>query len=272
MPQSDPQSRITLEDLLRLKRAERPSPEFWVNFETELRQKQLAALVKQRTWWQYFPQFLARRAYLPIGAAAILTITLASVRFYAPSQLSQAEAEFHSNVSRPTASVAMTNPAVASIPLGRVAREDSIEQTEGRAPVVATVKLSEQLPLRAGELLPWGAPRVEDTPSARSIAANLARLAETEPDLVNSLLASRTLTGSYSIQEGASTAMEMAAVSAVASRRNRLLAAFNDRQFAPDPAAPEVVRERMARRLGDTEQTGGWTRVGLKADRVSLKF
>lgn len=272
MPQTDPQSRITLENLLRLKRAERPSPEFWVNFEAELRQKQLAALVKQRSWWQHFSPLLARRAYLPIGAAAILTITLASVQFYAPSQLAQAEAELPSPVSRLTASVPLTTSTVASIATVIDVREESSEQLEVRSPVVATVKLSEQLPPRAGELLPWGAPRVEDTPSARSIAANLARLAETEPDLVNSLLASRTLTGFHSIQDGASTAMEMVAVSAVASRRNRLLAAFSDRQFAPDPTAPEVVRERMARRLGDTEQSGGWTRVGLKADRVSLKF
>ncbi|MDP2138750.1 MAG: hypothetical protein Q8J74_12950 [Candidatus Didemnitutus sp.] len=229
-------------------------------------------MVKQRSWWQHFPQLLARRAYWPIGAAAILTITLASVQFYAPSPLAQAEAEFQSHVSRPKASVAMSNLTVASIPIVIAAREESTEQLEVRAPVFAAMKLSEQLPPRAGELLPWGAPRIEDTPSARSIAANLARLAETEPDLVNSLLVSRTLTGFHSIQDGASTAMEMVAISAVASRRNRLLAAFSDRQFAPDPAAPEVVRERMARRLGDTEQSGGWTRVGLKADRVSLKF
>ena len=44
---SDHQKPVSLEDLLRLKRAERPAPEFWVQFERELRAKQLAALVTQ---------------------------------------------------------------------------------------------------------------------------------------------------------------------------------------------------------------------------------
>jgi len=44
----NPPSRVTLEDLLCLKRAERPPPEFWSEFERELRQKQLAALVERR--------------------------------------------------------------------------------------------------------------------------------------------------------------------------------------------------------------------------------
>ena len=34
---------VTLEDLLRLKRAERPAAEFWVRFDRELRAKQEAA-------------------------------------------------------------------------------------------------------------------------------------------------------------------------------------------------------------------------------------
>jgi len=81
---------VTVEDLLRLKRAERPAAEFWTNFERELRQKQLTALLEKRPWWQELPQILARRAYLPIGATAILAFTLVSVKFSAPGQLAQA--------------------------------------------------------------------------------------------------------------------------------------------------------------------------------------
>ena len=43
---------ITLEDIIRLKRAERPPPQFWAQFDRELRAKQLAALMEKRPWWR----------------------------------------------------------------------------------------------------------------------------------------------------------------------------------------------------------------------------
>ena len=87
MPNSDHRPKVTIEDLLHLKRAERPAAEFWSNFERELRQKQLSALLEKRPWWQGLPQLVARRAYLPLGATAILAFTLVSVKFYTPIQV-----------------------------------------------------------------------------------------------------------------------------------------------------------------------------------------
>lgn len=267
MPSPEQRSRVTIEDLLRLKRAERPDPEFWTKFEAELRQKQLAALVERRRWWEALPQLFARRAYVPIGAAAVLTFTLVSVRTYTPVGVVDAEQQV-----RPMRSVAADVGPRADI-TSAVA-----ENLQPSAPPVAqmetntavdepsALQLSDQLPAKSEELLPWGAKRTEDTPSARSIAKNLARLEQTEPELANSLLPTRVSVGT--LQQ----AVELAAIDAVPNRRSRLLAQFNDRQFTQDPTAPEVVRERLSRRLGDTELTGGWTRVGLKADRVSLKF
>src|SRR3978361_883068 len=84
MPNSDHRSKITIEDLLHLKKSERPSAGFWANFENELRQKQLSALVEKRAWWHDLPRYFARRIYLPIGATAILTFTLVSVKYYTP--------------------------------------------------------------------------------------------------------------------------------------------------------------------------------------------
>ena len=43
---------VSVEDLLRLKRAERPPDSFWADFDRQLRAKQLAALVEKRPWWQ----------------------------------------------------------------------------------------------------------------------------------------------------------------------------------------------------------------------------
>jgi hypothetical protein len=261
---------VTVEDLLRLKRAERPSAEFWPRFEAELRQKQLAALVQHRRWWEHLPQLFARRAYFPIGAAAVLTVTFISVRDQAPAGPSEVAAELRVARSGAATVESAQSGFVASVesvaPVVAVA--EPVEPAESPAP---TVRLSESLPPSAGELVPWGAARADVSPSARSIAANLARLEQTEPELANALLDPR-LGEDRSVTEQAASIAELAALSAVASRRNRVLAQVGGRQFAPEPTAPEVVRERHVRRLGDVELTGGWTRVGVKADRVSLKF
>lgn len=83
------QQKVSLEELLRLKRAERPSPEFWSAFETDLRAKQLAAIVEKRPWWISLRLPQAYRAFarvqLPVGAAAAVALTFVVVREYRPS-------------------------------------------------------------------------------------------------------------------------------------------------------------------------------------------
>ena len=72
LPQSDVGRR-----LLRVKRAERPSSEFWTQFEAELRAEPLAALVRRRPWWSDLGArtfgILARYG-LPVGAAAAVAM------------------------------------------------------------------------------------------------------------------------------------------------------------------------------------------------------
>jgi hypothetical protein len=278
MPNPEQRPPITLEQLLQLKRAERPDAEFWTKFDAELRQKQLAALVQRRAWWQQLPHLFARRAYLPIGAAAVLTFTFVSVRHYAPDQVTLAEAELPASVRTvpavPRADLAADRElaAVAAAPLDE-SEPVSVQRFDDRTAVAAAPQpLSSQLPAQTSELVPWSARVSGDSPSARSIAANLARLEETEPELVHALLGPRMADTGYSLSDAAAHAVQVSAIGGLASRRNRVLAALQDRQFTQDPSAPEVVRERLARRLGDTEVAGGWTRVGVKADRVSLKF
>ena len=45
------QAGINLEDLLRLKRSERPSDQFWNEFDRELHQRMLQTLVKKDPWY-----------------------------------------------------------------------------------------------------------------------------------------------------------------------------------------------------------------------------
>ena len=75
---------VSVEDLLRLKRAERPDGSFWADFDRQLRAKQLAALVEKRPWWQgwSFVGALAglRRHPLPLGAAVALGVAFLALR------------------------------------------------------------------------------------------------------------------------------------------------------------------------------------------------
>jgi len=91
-PERVESQRVTIEDILRLKRSERPSPEFWGRFEEELRAKQLAAIVEKRPWWiaLRLPQ-VARglaRFQVPMGAAAVLALSFVVVREYRPTAYS----------------------------------------------------------------------------------------------------------------------------------------------------------------------------------------
>src|SRR5690606_15715796 len=63
--------RLTLETLLQVERLEKPSPEFWRDFERELQEKRLKALVKpgrrERIWGWLAPKM---PALVPLSAAA----------------------------------------------------------------------------------------------------------------------------------------------------------------------------------------------------------
>jgi len=80
----DPKKPVSLEDLLHLKRSERPPEQFWVQFESELRAKQLAAIVQHRPWWSSWERIFqgVTRQSLPIGATAVLAIGLLSFHEY----------------------------------------------------------------------------------------------------------------------------------------------------------------------------------------------
>jgi hypothetical protein len=261
MPEVNPRSKVTVEDLLRLKRAERPDAEFWTKFERELRQKQLTALMEKRPWWQELPQFFSRRAYLPVGATAILAFTLVSVKYYAPTQLAQGEASPLGTVA-PVAREAATPVAAVSSPLvnrsdvAMAAESDEAVTVASNAPE-ASAEVVELMPL----LVP--APAAE-RPSDRLLAANLSRTDAVDGDFRTGL-GSRL---SAPERPPVPAAEELASVPAGSSRRNRLLARYEGRQLSPEPSLPDVVRQKLARRLGDTDPDRG-ARLAREIDAFS---
>lgn len=249
MSDSPHKAKPTLEELLQLKRYERPDAQFWAGFERELRQKQLTALVEKPRWWHSFGS-VGRRVYVPAGAAAMVAFALVAIRYNAPVRVSAPEEvtpQFEANV-----------PSIETLPATVVASryEEPVE-------VAAPVEHQSPVAPRAEAMVA----REEISPSARSIAANLARLEQSEPELLNAVLGSR-LSSAARVQAAAE---EVTAEPVATPARYRLIARYADRALSPEPSAPALVRERIARRLGDG-LVDDVSRIGVGGNRVSLKF
>jgi hypothetical protein len=260
MQNPESNSKVSLEELLRLKRAERPSQQFWQNFDREMRQKQLTALVKKRHWWHDMPVLLGRRVYVPAGAAAAIAFSLVSLRFLSPLPVAQADN------SAPL--VAVVEPEMEELPVTVVAglplRQEESYRTEptrvSMEPAPVRTQVSDESPVvvAASEMT---------TPSSRSIAANLARLEQSEPELVNSVMGSRLSSPARAL----AVSSVQSEIESDSAQRYRLIARYADRALSPQPVAPASVRERIARRLGD-DLVDDISRIGVKGSRVSLKF
>lgn len=259
MPELNQRPKVTVEDLLHLKRAERPDVEFWTKFERELRQKQLTALMEKRPWWQELPRFLTRRAYLPVGASAVLAFTLVSVKYYAPAPLAQVEL---SPTAVPVAPGRDLPAPVAPVSSPLVNRSESaVAQSEDDS-AASSAQTASQAPDEAVELMPLlVAPRAAEKPSARLLAANLSRMEPVDADFSSRL-------STPAREQITAAAEELASIPTNTTRRNRLLARYEGRQLNPEPAPPEVVRQRLARRLGDIESDRG-SRLAREIDTFS---
>jgi hypothetical protein len=149
---------IEIEDLLRLKKAERPPAEFWSQFDRELRAKQLAAIVARRPWWHGLSGVFGQvsRYRLPIGAAAALAITLVSFREY--------QGQGKGGATEPSAPA----PRVASPDTPVIASASKSEVRETVA-AVGTVAERSMVVTTAGDLPSRVAPEPAATASAAAI-------------------------------------------------------------------------------------------------------
>jgi hypothetical protein len=267
MPKPDQHSPVTIEDLLRLKRAERPNAEFWTRFEQELRQKQLTALVQKRRWWHEMPALLSRRIYMPAGAAAVIAFTLVAVRYSAPTQIANTAPRI--NAADPAMETLATT-VVATHEEKDLANDDeqpvamAVQSASASRPAVAVPVETDATKEASLALVSRG---VEDSP-ARLL--NLARLEQSVPDLANPILGSR-LSSPDKMQTAPAAQSELASMTDASASKYRLIARYAERALRPAPSAPAVVRERLARRLGD-DLGDDISRIGVVGSRVSLKF
>ena len=284
---SDRQKPVTLEDLLRLKRTERPPAEFWSQFERELRAKQLAALVVKRPWWRTLPvrAFAGlSRYHLPLGATAVLALTFFSVREY--------QTVTPAAVALPAAGDEVMQPVAAFTPLATVASGllgDSFSAGEAATTSTATEALASES-LDAESATTAGSESVSAmailtgaavdrglavSPSARSIAENFAAAQSGESTFGGRSFLGSTVHGFESRVLPARTPVvdpiaQMKAPSDV--RRARYLGTALPTNVSAK-ASTARSSERLASRIADERlyETGP-SRLGLGGDRLMVKF
>ncbi len=275
---------VTLEDLLRLKRAERPPAEFWNQFDRELRAKQLAALVEKRPWWRTLPNAFGglSRYHLPLGATAILALTVLTVREYrstAPEVISET-----TNPVAATVTPEVPAAAEAVIASSAATTNDRIAgaATEnGSAPESANFVLASEatVPGQLSQMIPVlgsgsrSASLGQDaTPAARFIAANLALAKAAEPAIAQNLLGAargfeaRAMPARPPVIEPLS---HMASPSDV--RRSRLLNGAV-MSVSMNSIAPARSTEFRSRRISDEQLYDTISRFGARGNSVLVKF
>ena len=267
---------ITIEDLLRLKRAEVPPTEFWSTFDRELRAKQLAALLPKRRWWQTMARALwslpRSRYRVPLGASAVLAITFFSVRESdVPSAVEVAvESPAVGAEANPPLAVANAEVTPASTIVVDSATSPFISES-ATSSAVAVVSAS-PVAVEPSRVLAPPAPVTvleADSPAARRIAANLAAVQSPDALAGGTLLAATN--GFEARVMPPRTAVEplQQMTSPSDTRRSRLLtamvsnAAFDTSIHTTARAASRIEEERLYDQI---------QRFGARGDRVQMKF
>jgi hypothetical protein len=278
----DKKTPVTIEDLLRFKRNEQPPSEFWQQFDRELREKQLAAIVAKRPWWTPLARYsgLVSRYQLPIGAAAALAVALAGFheyRAYVPARpsVNSAQNAAASLPERTEVAVSGTesrspviseeHPKLAMAPESRaVATAAAYHESENRQ-TAAPVRIdARSLALGAGS-------ETDDSLSARWIAANLSAAQAAEPEVIRNLLGlSHSLDARIipAVHSRAEPLEQMSSPSA--ERRSRLLGGVVP-ALATYGEATVPVSDRVVNELSDDRLYQSVSRYAAGADYLSIK-
>ena len=265
---------VTIEDLVRLKRAERPPAEFWPEWDRQLRTKQLAAILDKRPWWRdALPRLglALGRYHLPLGATAILALTILTVREYR-----SVDTELLVPVAAPVARVGAPSPQLDGTDAGSLA--ELSQPANVARDEVATASAQPQETSRPVSLLPTTRDSIVDAmsrPAAREIAANLAVARATDPGLARIL---RSAAGYELSAPRVQVEEPLARVAALHdTRQGRLQVYATNAAYAPDatdtnPAVSRFHDRQVSRLSEDQLYEAAIRRIGAKGDRAWLKF
>ncbi len=274
------QPQVTLEDLLRIKRAERPPAEFWSQFDRDMRVKQLAAIVEPRPWWAPLIRVGSRvsRYQLPVGATAILALTLVTVSEY---RLPQNEATFVPAGAQTTLD-AMPGPALSAPVAANVydqsAADAAVAETADASAVTEQPRTLDALPGQITQVVSQslGAENIESrrnefSASARSIEANLAAVKANEPELAR-LMDSMPGIENRSVATNRAPAVDpLAHMQAPSdSRRARLLSSVLP--VSTYSSSDRRTTARVDRDLTDERLYESISRFGVQGSKLAIKF
>ncbi len=262
---------VTLEDLLRVKRAERPPPEFWAEFEREMRLKQLAAIVEPRPWWAPFIRVGARfaRYQVPVGAAAILALSFVTISEYRSGMVVEPALTIpESSLARVATPAPVRVEHVTPMQVAVSSEPVLSARAEPVAPAVAatadTGASSHVIPLPTTALV-----AAEPSPSARAIAANLEALRASDPSIVDEVFGRSRV--AFEVRQPVRDPLEQLGA-ARDSRRARLLAAGLPASSATNEFVPVSSSDRVTRSLTEERLYDSVSRVGVSGDRVAIRF
>jgi hypothetical protein len=279
---TEPRNRsVTIDDLLKLKRAEAPPAEFWSQFERELREKQLAAIVEKRPWWCALPGvyvFVVRRRLSLAAGASALTIGLLSFNVYH-------DARSGADLAAPDAQVAavsapeMAAPAVAALSVAPSAARpvpaalESMASTDRSARPAARLAVASTVSVPAIPLLydmpPSGATERFGALS-RSLSGELATSNVSVPGARTLLVGMRDF-GARVIPTRTASADPLAQMQAPAEHRSRLLAeAYPTMASAGELIAPPS--ERVLSSLSDDRLYSTGNRFDLSSEHDAVKL
>lgn len=265
MTPRNPSEKPTLEELIRLKRAERPPAEFWKRFEEELRAKQLAAIVEPRPWWQSLTVLLSgRRATIAgFGAAAAMA---AVVFLRLPSN--QALVVVQAVVPEVSASA----QGVASAPSGT--EKPAVQPVAMVAAVAAPATPSSQMAATDNSA------RSEDLPRAAAVVSGvvspvMVTFSEIQVPPPRSAMAmtvpatTRAFASSLRTELGSSE--PLASISAPQEQRGARFAIFAEVAMLPASAISSSARSQLTPRDSDLRDRD-IGRLSAKANALRLDF
>ena len=288
-----PQSKVSLEDLIRLKRAERPAPEFWTEFESQLRHKQLAAIVDKRPWWRRWSGAPLARLSLPLGATAMVAFSLVLIRdqqgpaplatdvasdsiaAQSTEPLLRAGESIPSRSDAPALQVASNDAAVDE----RVANQNAASEAHASSPAPTLVALKPAHDFSATSVRSGGEDASE--PSLAQVILGLEGTTESDArpqyeEQAMPILASLGL-NENPLDQAMAPVPTIQPVSETSSerdsRRARLLASVEASEY--DMAGNSRLarsRERITNRLAERSLYDSISRLGLSGDSVSIKF
>jgi hypothetical protein len=278
-------SQVTVEDLLRVKRAERPQPEFWAGFEQELRQRQLAALVERKPWWNGLSASASRFGWLrlPVGATAVLALTLLSVRQYSFTAGQPSVALGRKAIPGATASA--TRNAVGHAPAAGASVQSAVaeESTTPReleskgsvsgAPEAASHEVVALASSRGKFDYAESSSTQDPLPSRFAIqltAADAGEPALVVPTALPIGFEDRSIS---TLRSRRTAEMLPTAVAMTEQPRTHLLAALGSAgSYAPEPSAPEHAKRSVIRYLAEDGWDRSMSRLQADGDRLSFRF